>query len=190
LQNFTRGWCYEKAADGDAGAGILDDGRLYIGTRQAGANRETARVGERIEHFGSGWNFQARRDIPGEKAPAVVPLIEEKPGRISFIQMEFETNPVFENAGFSRGLSAVQKDGGLLGVALQDFVEDRSRGEAARPIFDLTKLRVGERSVRLGQQAIAQSIQIQPRTLIRRSMHQAESIGRGGIDERVAQRQL
>src|ERR1700679_2054269 len=36
------GWCYETVADGYAGAGIIDRGRMFVATRNPCSDRETA----------------------------------------------------------------------------------------------------------------------------------------------------
>src|ERR1700685_4763409 len=38
----SNGWCYETVADGDAGAGIIDRGRMFVAARNACPDRETA----------------------------------------------------------------------------------------------------------------------------------------------------
>jgi hypothetical protein len=103
--------------------------------------------------------------------------------------MELEANAVFENTHFARGWGAQEKNGRTFGVSLEDFVEDGLRAEAARPIFDLTALGKRERFVRLREQAIAQLIQIQPWTIIRRAMNHPESVGGSRFDNRPAQSQ-
>ena len=86
--------------------GKIKTGRARAGLRRA--NRETARVGERVEYFQfrlprSALRVKERktgRDMSGEKPPAVVALIEKQADRTTFVKAKGELNAILANDKF------------------------------------------------------------------------------------------
>src|SRR5207302_5766981 len=83
--------------------GKVKTGRACAGLRRA--DRETARVGERVEYFQfrllrSALRVKERkpgRDMSGEKPPAVVALIEKQADRTTFVKAKGELNTILAN---------------------------------------------------------------------------------------------
>ena len=83
--------------------GKIETDRARAGLRRA--NRETARVGERVEYFQfrlprSALRVKERkpgRDMSAEKPPAVVALIEKQADRTTFVKPKGELNAILAN---------------------------------------------------------------------------------------------